>query len=228
MRRLVSAINVGYAPNQKINLSASYSNFQTYTNIRSQFQNINQLTPYDNLDTLNFTQISQNATLTGIYMFGASNSKRQNLNINLTYQNAADKQGNVKQNSGVRFYNTNIAYSLSLVPQNTTVALSFNTTISEGGSMNTRTMGPTLSVSRSFIQKKLKTTLSSSWNSTSGNNQQLSSILNGRFNGSYTIQKKHSLTLSLVVVNRDTKTEGAAKSFTEFTGTLGYNYSFGN
>jgi hypothetical protein len=228
MRRFVSALNVGYAPTQKINLAVSYSNFQTYTNIRSQFLNINRLTPYDNLDTLNFTQISQNATLTAMYMFGTNDARRQNLNLNFTFQDAADKQGQVKQNSGVRFYNSNIAYSLSLVPQRTTAALSFNTTISQGGAVNTQTIGPTLSVSRSFLEKKLRTTLSSSWNSTSSNGQQLSSIINGRFNGSWTLEKKHNLNLNLVIVNRETKAEGAAKAFTEFTGTLGYSYSFGN
>jgi hypothetical protein len=228
MRRFVSALNVGYSPSQKINLSVSYSNFQTYTNIRSQFVNINKLSPYDNLDTLNFTQISQNATLTGMYMFGNNNAKRQNLNLNFTLQDAADKQNQVKQNSGVRFYNSNLAYSLSLVPQNTTASLSFNATISQGGTTNTRTIGPTLSVSRTFFDRKLRTTLSSSWNSTSSGGQQLSSITNGRFNGSWTVQKKHNLNLSMVVVNRSTKTEGAAKAFTEFTGTLGYSYSFGN
>src|SRR5690606_16226055 len=56
MRRVVGSFNAGYAPSQKVNLNASYSTFQTYTNIRSQFLDINQLTPYDNLDTLNFTQ----------------------------------------------------------------------------------------------------------------------------------------------------------------------------
>jgi hypothetical protein len=228
MRRLVSAVNVGYAPSQKLNLSASYSNFQTYTNIRSQFQTINQLTPYENLDTLNYTQISQNATLMAMYSLGNKKDKRQNLNLNLTLQNAADKQGEVKQNSGVRFYNTNLSYALNLVPQNTTASLSFNTTISKGANTNTTTLGPTLSLSRSFFDKKLRGTLSSSYNSTSSNGKQLNSIINGRVNGSWTIQKKHNLNLSLVVVNRDTKTQGAARAFTEFTGTLGYSYSFGN
>ncbi len=228
MRRMVSSINVGYAPNQKVNLSASYSNFQTYTNIRSQFQNINQITPYDNLDTLNFTQISQNASLNGMYMFGKSESKRQNLNINLTYQNAADKQGDVTQNSGVHFYNATAAYSLSMVPQNMTTSMALNTNVSEGAGTRTKTIGPTLAVTRAFFDKKLKTTLSSSWNSTSSNGKQLSSIINARVNGSYTLRKKHNLNLSLVVVNRDTKTEGGAKAFTEYTGTLGYSYSFGN
>jgi hypothetical protein len=115
---MVGSLNIGYTPTQKLNLGVSYSNFQTYTNIRSQFIDVNQLTPYDNLDTLNFTQISQNATLTAMYMFGKNENKRQSLNCNLTFQDAADKQGEVNQNSGTQFYNLNTAYALNIVPKN--------------------------------------------------------------------------------------------------------------
>src|SRR3972149_3339099 len=62
LKRWVSAINLGYSPTEKLNLSLAFSNFQSYTHIRSQFVDINQLTPYDNLDTLDFTQLSRNAS----------------------------------------------------------------------------------------------------------------------------------------------------------------------
>jgi hypothetical protein len=227
MRRLVGSVNVGYAASQKLNFSASYSNFQTYTNIRSQFVDINQLTPYDNLDTLNFTQVSQNATLGTMYMFGKDETKRQTLNVNLSFQDAADKQGGTEQNSGMQFYNFNTAYGLNLVPQNMMISVSVSATLNEGAGMSTKTLGPTAAVSRSFFEKKLRTTLSSSYNNTYSNGDKINTIINGRLSGSYTVKKKHNLNLSLVVVNRDSNTEGASQSFTEFTGTLGYSYSFG-
>ncbi len=138
MRRMVSSLNIGYAASEKLNLTASYSNFQTYTNIRSQFVNINQLTQYDNLDTLNYTQISQNATAMAMYSFGSSKEKRQSMNLSLTFQDAADKQGDVPQNSGVKFYNANAAYALNLVPQNVTVSVALNGTLNEGAGYQTK------------------------------------------------------------------------------------------
>lgn len=228
MRRLVSSVSVGYAPSQKLNMGLSYSSFQTYTNIRSQFVDINQLTPYDNLDTLNYTQISQNVTLTGVYMFGRNESRRQTLNMNFTVQDAADKQGEVDQDSGVRFYNANTAYALNLVPQNMMVSVSFNASLNQGAGTDTRTMGPTAAVSRTFFEKKLRTTLSSSYNNTYNNSVLVSRIINGRVNGGMTWKKKHNINLSVVVVNRSSQgNEGTSQSFTEFTGTLGYSYSFG-
>ncbi len=227
MRRMVSSLNVNYIPNQKLNLSASYSNFQTYTNIRSQFVNINQLTPYDNLDTLNYTQISQNITATATYALGSSKERRQSINLNLNVQNAADKQGEVTQNSGSKFYNVNTGYMYNVVPQNLTVSVAFNANINDSRAITTRTLGPTASVSKSFFDRKLRATLSSSYNNTYTNSERVSTILNGRINGSYTIQKKHNLNLSMVTVNRKSTSETSAKSFTEFTGTLGYSYAFG-
>lgn len=227
MRRVVGSFNAGYAPSQKVNLNASYSTFQTYTNIRSQFLDINQLTPYDNLDTLNFTQISKNATLGAMYMFGGDEKRRQNINANFTFQDAADTQGDVPQNSGMQFYNINTAYSLNLVPQNMTVSVSMNGTLNKSPQITSRTLGPTVAVSRSFLDKKLRATVSASMNNSYTGSQLLTTISNGRVNGSYTLKKKHNMNLSLVVVNRDNKVEGGARSFTEFTGTLGYSYNFG-
>ncbi|MFM8759575.1 MAG: hypothetical protein ACKODS_08550, partial [Methylophilaceae bacterium] len=100
MRRLAMATNVSFAPSQRFNLAFSYSTFQTFTNVRSQFVNINRLTQFDFLDTLNYTQISQNATVNSMYQLSTNKNKRQTLNLNLTVQDAADKQGQVQQNSG--------------------------------------------------------------------------------------------------------------------------------
>lgn len=227
MRRFVGSANVGYVPSQKLNLSLAYSSFQTFTNIRSQFVDLNELTPYDNLDTLNFTQISQNITLTGLYMFGSNDSRRQSLNANIMVQDAADKQAEVTQNSGVRFYNINTAYSLNIVPQNMTVSISFNVALNNSPMVQSSTLGPVASVSRAFLDKKLRASLSLGHNQSYTDNKAVSTINNARINGTYTIQKKHNMNLSLVTVNRNTKVEGGAPSFTEFTGTLGYSYSFG-
>ena len=226
MRRVVSSVNINYMPSQRLNLSTSYSSFQSYTNIRSQFVDINQLTPYDNLDTLNFTQLSDNATFTAMYSFGKNEKRKQNINFNLTYQNASDKQGDVQQNAGMQFYNFNTAYALSVLPQTMTISVSLNTTINEGA-ISSRTIGPTAAINKSFSEKKFRATLSSSYNNTYMEGVHVNAILNCRLNGSTTIQKKHNINLSIAVVNRNSKTGEASKSFAEYTGTLGYSYSFG-
>jgi hypothetical protein len=215
-----------FAPSTRFNLALSYSSFQSFTNVRSQFVNINRLTQFDFLDTLNFTQISQNATVNSMYQLGSNKNKRQTINLNLTAQDAVDKQGQVVQNSGLRFYNLNSSYSLSLTPQSLTLSTSFNLSMSDGVASQSRTFGPTVSATKQFFNKKLRTTASVSQNESYANGLHTGSILNGRLSGNVSIKKKHNLNLSTVVVNRSSSQEGAAKSFTEFTTTLGYVYSF--
>jgi hypothetical protein len=226
MDRNVGSINLAFAASERLNLTAAYSNFTTFTNIRSQFLDINELTPYDNLDTLNFTQISQNATFGSTYRLGNNENRRQNLNVNLNFQDAADEQGGVKQNSGSQFYMANAAWSMSLVPKNMTIAAAFNYNLNTSVNIETQTFGPTLSVSRSFLDRQLRTSLAASWNGSYTNNTQVSRVMNLRANAGYSINKVHNLNLGLVLVNRSTHSEGPASAFTEFTGTLGYSYSF--
>ncbi|ELR73214.1 hypothetical protein C900_05263 [Fulvivirga imtechensis AK7] len=226
MKRVVGSMNIGYAASERLNFSASYSNFQTFTNIRSQFLDINQLTPYDNLDTLNFTQISQNATLNTNYVLRADKERRQNINLNLTFQDASDQQGGVEQNSGSQFYMANAAYSVSLVPRNLTITGAFNYNENKAATINSMTLGPTLAVSKTLMERKMRVSISTSWNESYTNGDKMSRVANLRVAGGYIIKKKHNFNLSLVTVNRETDSEGGASSFTEFTGTLGYSYSF--
>jgi hypothetical protein len=227
MRRTVGSINVNYVPSEKLNVSLSYSTFQTFTNIRSKFIDINQLTPYDNLDTLNYTQISKSANAMVMYTIGTRKDRRQNVNLNLSIQNAMDKQGGETQNSGNRFYTLNLAYALAITPQNVTLSVAMNGNVNESPMINTKTWGPTASISKTFFDRKLRATVSSSYNNAYANSQRVNTILNGRINGSYSIMKKHHLNLSLVAVNRKSNSEISTTSFTEFTGTLGYSYAFG-
>jgi hypothetical protein len=225
MRRMVGSLNVNYTPSQRLNISGSYSSFQTFTNIRSQFESINQLTPYDNRDTLNFTQISRNGSLSGIYSLSATAQRRQQLNFQLSCQQAADQQGGVQQN-GTRFYNLIVGYGMNLVPQNTNLAISFNVTRNRGPFMQTQMIGPTASVSRVFFERRFRTTFSASYNETHSKDIKTQNVLSARWSGVFTIRNRHNLNISAVMVKRSVTGEHAGRSFAEFTGTVGYNYSF--
>ncbi|SEL68088.1 hypothetical protein SAMN04488505_102836 [Chitinophaga rupis] len=223
MRRWVGALNMSYAASKKMNLNFSYSNFQSFVNIRSNFDYINQLTPYDNLDTLNYTQISTNATLGVNYRLSQSKEKMQMLLCNVSYMRSADKQGGITQPSGVTFYNLNTAYSLQLVPKDMSVTLGINANTNNSADLNTITLGPSLGLNKSLMQKKLRTAGTLSWNGSYTNGQSTAKILTARVSGAYTIKKAHSFNLSLVGLNRSSQ---RAATLSELTTTLGYNYNF--
>ena len=227
MRRMVGSASVGYAASERLNLNASYSNFQTFTNIRPQFEQQNQLTPYENLDTLNFTQISQSANLNASYVLSADKERRQNLSMNLSFQDAADKQGNGSMHAGTQFYNLNTAYSMNLAPKQMSVTGALNYSHNQMDTIASIAVGPTLASSRSFFEKKLRASLSATANNSYSNGNLQSRVISLRGSSSYKIQKQHNFNLSLVGLNRRSKRAEGMQSFLEFTATLGYSYNFG-
>lgn len=224
-RRWVGSTNLAVAASPRLNLSASYSNFTTFTNARQPFELINNVTQYDLLDTLNFRQISQNANINAFYLLKQGEEVRQNLSLNLSAQNSSDEQNGVDQGSGNRFYNLNTSWALQLLPQNMSMTVAFNASKNDAGEIQTTTLGPTVAVNRSFLEKKLRGTLSLSYNQTQSNGELVNRVTNARANASYTLKEKHNFNLSIIVLNR-----GAAGSnpnpFTEYTTTFSYSYSF--
>ncbi len=226
MRRFIGAININYAPSPKCNISANYSNFQTFTRVRPVFEKINQLTPYDNLDTLNYVQLTQSAGLNSNYVLGnlQETKKRQNINVSLTYQVVGETYGNRNANTGTVFYNGNLGYSYFIVPQQFNISLAINTNVSKFAENKTTMLGPTVSVSKTAFENKLRTTLSSSWNKSFAENTLGARVFNVRLSSSYMIHKKHNCNASVVVLNRNKNSNAAG--FTELTAILGYVFNF--
>lgn len=226
MRRVTSSINVNYLSGDKLNLTASYSGFQSYANIHSRFDAINQLTPYDNPDTLNYTQISRNASLSGMLTLRKTDDTRQQLGLQLSWQDAAQQHGDDGDVGAARFYNLSCTYAARFVPRSTTLGIALNAVINDGSFIKTRTLGPTVSLTRSFFQRRFRNTLSSSYNCTYSNGTRVNTIINCRWSGSLSMNNKHKIKISAVMVRRRHSGEMVPQSVTEFTGTIGYNYTW--
>ncbi|RAJ88283.1 hypothetical protein CLV59_1011053 [Chitinophaga dinghuensis] len=224
MSRMVGALNLSWVATKKLNLNFSYSNFQSYVNIKSDFDYINQVSPYQNLDTLNYTQISRNASVSMNYNIARTKEKTQMLICNVSYMQSSDLQGGVKQPTGATFYNLNTAYSMQMVPQNMSLNFGFNANRNTTMNMENFTLGPTLGLTKSLFDKKLRTSGSLSWNGSFNNGTSTSKVLAGRLSGAYSIKKVHSLNLGITGLNRSGSSK--TRSISELTTTLGYNYNF--
>jgi hypothetical protein len=221
--RMVSAVNATYMPNEKWNANFTYSNFQTYTHIKPQFDYINQTNPYENMDTLNFKQISQNAGLTLTYILKSNKKKSHNINLNLSVQDAADIQNDVLwKGNGSRFYNSSTAYTLLLIPRQMSITGAFNLSYNTIGRDEFLTLGPTFGVNTRLFDKKMTAGFNSSYNSSTSNGQQQGQVLNFRINAAYLFMRKHNLNMNAVHQTRWTP-KGKASNV---TATVGYNYSF--
>lgn len=225
-KRFIGSINANYLPDELWNFGLNYSNFSTFTNIRPLqdpfFQN--------SLDTLNFYQLSQTLNGTISKILGGQENP-QSVIFTTSYQVASDQASFEGSNQQSKFITFNGSYSFSFPTSGTTLAIAGNIYKNKIVGMKTTFWGPTFVCSKTFMEKMLKSTFSTSYNETSGGELKISPILNNRINVTYThkgktdSKSKHNLSLGVNVVNRLISTEQQPE-FTEVTGTGSYSYSF--
>lgn len=227
MKRFVCSANINWQPTDKINLGINYSNFQTYTNMRNQIPPINITNPYQNLDTLNYVQITQSVNGNANFILTSTDKRQQNIAWNGSAQKAADEQGNKKLPTGTTFYNTNLAYIYSIIPADLSFNLALNGNWNKAQSADTKIFGPTAGVAKSFFKKQFVTNLSYSYNKTTTNSKNSGNVGSLRFINTLVLKQKHNFTLSFVWLQRNVKGNiDPQNSFNEYTGRIGYSLRF--
>jgi hypothetical protein len=219
--RFVGSGAVNYVPGEKYNLNLSYSNFTSYTNVRSTFDYINEIEPYQNYDTLDYRQISQNMNFNGSYQISKSDKLSQNLNVNLTRQASHNEQG-TDSISLSRFYNVSTAYSINITPLALTCNASVNYNQNDIEEANSQTIGPVLGVSKMLFDKTLRTSLTTSYSVSQTENFPSSSIATVRFGLAYTLKKKHTFNTNILFQYR----ENQEKTHKTYNFTCSYAYNF--
>ncbi|CAA9305033.1 MAG: hypothetical protein AVDCRST_MAG56-5771 [uncultured Cytophagales bacterium] len=229
-KRWVGSLNAAYTPSEHWNLSVSHSNFSAYTNVRPQAD------PYfrDNLDTLDFYQVTHTSNATASYLFGKENH-RQSLMLGGSYQKASDQAGYQGQSSLSDFYSANAAYSHTLSSLQATLATGVNYNSANSPGVSSTFWGPMVSLTRSFREKTLRSSVSSSYNQSSANGTAGSDVWNTRGSVNYAPRGnrqagkrdagKHNFSGGLNVLRRF-KATAQGPGFTEWTATAGYTYSF--
>lgn len=223
MTRLVTSVTADFKVNQKLNLNGNYSNFQSYTNSRNQFDYINQTSNFDFLDTLNFRQVNQNAALTINYLLKNNKKIKHAFNANFSLQDAVNQQqGKTIAGGATTYYNSGISYNMGLPERTLNLTASLNTTVGKLDTGKNLILGPTLAANKLFFDKKLNTSAAISYNTSSNNGMKQNDVFNFRLNGSYVYKEKHNFSLNAISLFNSTPS-GPKK---DFTATLSYSYSF--
>jgi hypothetical protein len=225
--RWVGSANVSYTPVEKLSMSLSTSTFQGYRIIKSQFDYINQMTPYENLDTLNFAQISQNIDFNVNWTIRSNDKSTQNVTFFTSYQEAADRQGNyILPGNLSRFLNASTIYSLDVTSINTNFNLGFNVSNNYSNLSNFLTLGPILGVNMRFFQQTLMTGLSLSYNRSTEQSVPVADVFNCRWNANYRFFKRHAVQSSVMFQQQKRTMQAETKTTHSVTAQLGYMYSF--
>ena len=224
-QRIVSAINANYTASEQLGINASYSNFQSFTNIRDQFDYINQVGEFDNVDTLNYRQISQNANLGVNYILKKTETKQHTTNLNLVYQNSSNEQEGQTLEGGVnQFYNATAAYTLGYPERALNISFAANSSYNTVAENENLTLGPTIAVGKQFFDKRLRSNFSSSYNTSYTDGEQQGDVLNFRLGSTYVWMEKHNLNLNFLMLFRNSDLNTGR----DLTITLGYSYAFDN
>ncbi len=226
LRRLVFSLNANYNASEKLNVTAGYSSFQSFTNIKNQFDYINEVSQIENeLDKANISQISQNSNLNVNYVLTNTQQKRENINVGLTFQNAVNEiENKAEEKDESSFYNGNIVYTIAYPNNNLTLSGALNGSYSKLPQNKGIIAGPTVSASKAYLNKKLKLTSAVSYNQSINNGTKQGEIINLRLGARYVYKKRHNF--NLTVLNQYRKS--LSKSRKDLTITFGYNYAFGS
>ena len=225
MNRLSVAINMSYQASQRLVLNTTYSNFQTVINFRLPLDNLNEVGPYENLDTLNYRQVAQNASISVNFVLNESKDRRQNLNFNVSFQKTADEQASVEQPTGASFYNFNGSYTMVLA-KDLTVNVASNANFTESSAVRNRILGPSASLRKSFFEKKLSANATVSYNKSYVNGVGGGEVTNIRLGGNYMWKENHQFDLSVTRSGRETTQPTKQNRFNEFIVQFGYSYNF--
>ncbi|GAA3769936.1 hypothetical protein [Flavobacterium ginsengiterrae] len=223
MKRLVSALNVDYRANDKLNFNVNYSNFQSYTNSRNQFDYINQVSNYDYLDTLNFRQVNQNLTLAVNYLLKNEKTLKKSINANFSMQDAINQQqGRTIAGGATTYYNSGLSYSIGYPMKDLNLIASINNTYGNTDAGNSFIIGPTIGATKLFFDKKFTTSASTSYNTSYNDGQKQNDIINFRLNGSYIYLQKHNFSAGVISLFSNSRMQ----KNNDLTATLTYTYSF--
>lgn len=225
MKQMVSSVNLGLNLTDNLNININFSNFQSYTNIKNRFEEINSTDPYSNLDTLDFTQISRNMGFSASYQLSSDKKTRQQISLNGSWQEASSEQGDVPVNSGNTFYNLSASYNYTLQPTGLSVNTTFNMNQNKGQGMSSMIFGPNLAVNKSFLDRKLRSSLSVSYNRNYTENDLTNEVYNVRLSNSFKWKEQHSLQLSAIYMNRQSP-GSVIGGFSQFTIRMNYSYRF--
>jgi len=222
--RTVGSFNVTATPSDRVNINLLYTNFQTFTNVRSTFELINQENQLDKLDTLNFVQLSQSANMNLNIITKKTDTQLHNLNINASYQDAANKQGGIYHPGSVtEMINAATAYSWTFMSSGLSLNGALNMNNSKILNGNTITWGPTVGSSSRLFKKKVMLSSSFSYNTGYLEKIKQNEVILCRISSAYTPVLRHNITFAY---NFQLRKSINRPSINTSLLTMGYSYSF--
>lgn len=217
MLRVIWGTNLSWMVTQNLMLSGDYSNFNHST--EPSLINV--------ADTIRLIQINHNQNFNAIYSFGKSinhsfmaNAAIQLVNDIQEFEGVSAED--IKQSNSVNNYL--LSYTLSIKALDLSGTLSGIHTQISGPTLNATTTGPSLAISKKFMDKKIVAKYTAAvLNNTLPTGQQLT--LNNKIGIAYKVNDHHSFKVDFLQTYANMKGD-TPQEFAEYQGKLNYAYTF--
>lgn len=183
-RHVIYSANASYNSGKVWMITANMSNFKTYTKVKPTSY------PYytNDLDSLNFYQVSRSFMLMNGFNFG-NDKRKESLTISTSYQNATSMTEDVKNNSS-DFVNGNLSFSQQFVPSAWGWTAYFNTNYGNASSVSTLYFGPGAAANKSFFDNVLALSMSVAYNLNKVENREDGSLVTASCGLVYNVKTK--------------------------------------
>lgn len=197
--RWIGSVNATFVPSAKWVFNGNYSNFSTYTRNRP----IGDPFYYQPADTLNFYQLTQNASGMISYTIGKGDIKNV-IQMIYNYQESTNLSGNITSGGAFGFgvstgitgipskvHMGNLAYTVQFTKIEAGLTLASNVNQAIVLDQNSTFFGPTLNFSKSLFNKMGSLALGTTYNRQYTNAVLMSDILNHRVSFSWNPKMKN-------------------------------------
>ncbi len=213
MQRLIGSLNCGVKVSDAIDLSMNYSNFNSSTIPIS----------IAIVDSIKYIQSTESLSVGSNISFEKGENKK-GVSINADYQkvNSTNSSGTDTLETGSEVYGANLSYSMHLAVFEVDINTAANYSSYQADVGSNETFGPTFGISKSFLEKKMRTNLMYSYFISKSGEEESTPVNNVSINVSYQVNKHHSFRFNTRYMQK-VGTENNA--IHRFQGTLSYNYT---
>lgn len=212
--RTIGSAHATWQPSQKLMTDITYSNYDLgQKSIIAALDTLNEISQTTNSITLNQTVMLTSETMSNSFILTGN------------YQTLKDHNSNTAENTE---YSTNmllLSWYMTLMRYGLTTSLSFNYSNFDMAAVKSQYYGPSLSISKSILKQKVNLSLYCSGYKNKSNGENISTILQTGFRGSYRLAKKHRVQLKYSF-NKSIAEISTVNSYTENKGEVSYVYSF--
>lgn len=197
-KRIIGSANVSYNFTEHFNTGVNYSNFSSNT-IPVRF---------GLSDTIKLVQLTQSGGLVANYAFGKKAIKH-NFNFNSNYQESG---GNRQQKTSNLMASVSHNLVFSKIGFNVSIGALINQTTANN--IITHSYGPTIAISKTLLNKKLRLMASCNYQTSNSNNKKVFDNLVAIGGAAFTVNKYLSLKVDYNFLQRQSKVSNSA-SFSE-------------